>query len=178
MSKKQATRSRGRGRDISISQTASISTFPTSSTSERISSYFDSPSLIIQSKKSRVLILSEMPICHFHTTEMVTFATATSLRSQHDSRVSATTSTSSLRVYCAYTASMEMPRPSRPTAFHVRSPNLGVCFEHAQNKRRDSAIICNHGDNSTMSGVSTVLLLRLWRAWHTLGTISIAVEAQ
>ena len=58
------------------------------------------------------------------------------------------------------------------------SPNLGVCFEHAQNKRRDLAIICDHGDPSTMSGVSTALLPRLWRSWHALGPFSIAVEAQ
>ena len=63
------------------------------------------------------------------------------------------------RVYCACTTFMEMLRRLAhdlrvPSAFQVRSPNLGVCFEHVQNKRRDSAIIGDHGDHSTMSGVS------------------------
>ena len=139
MSKKQAFRSRGRGRYISISQTTFISPSSTSS-SDRISSQCDSPSLIIQDKKYRVLMLFEIPICHGHAAKIVTFATATSLRSQHDTRVSATTSTSSLRcialkyyVHVDYTTLVL--RPSRPycalTAFQVRSPNLGVCFEHS-----------------------------------------------
>lgn len=125
MSKKQAFRSRGRGRDISISQTTFISTSLTSS-SDRISSQCDSLSLIIQDKKYRVLMLSKMPICHGHTIKMVTFATAISLRSQHDPRVSATTSTCSLRVYCAYTTSMGILRRLSydlhdPTALSLRS---------------------------------------------------------
>ena len=77
-------------------------------------------------------------------------------------------------------------RPSRShrvlTAFQVRSPNIGVCFEHAQNKRRDSAIIGDHGDHSTMSGVSTTFsttfIPRLWRPWRALGPFSVAVDAQ
>ena len=78
------------------------------------------------------------------------------------------------RVYCACTTSMEMLRRLAhdlrdPTAFQVRSPNLGVCF--AQNKRRDSAIIGDHGDHSTMSGVSTTFIPRLYHAYGDLGAL-------
>ena len=74
-----------------------------------------------------------------------------------------------LRMYYVYGDVTTLgSRPSRPhrvlTAFQVRSPNLGVCFEHAQNKRRDSAIIGDHGDHSTMSGVSTTPMAILARS--------------
>ena len=48
----------------------------------------------------------------------------------------------------------------------LRSPNLGVCFEHAQNKRHNSAIIGDHGDQCTMSGVSTTLMATLTPSFH------------
>ena len=77
-----------------------------------------------------------------------------------------------LRVYYVYGDVTTLgARPSRPhrvlTAFQVRSPNLGVCFEHAQNKRRDSAIIGDHGDHSTISGASTTFLPRLYHVYTT-----------
>ena len=78
-----------------------------------------------------------------------------------------------LRVYYVYGDVTTLgSRPSRPhrvlIAFQVRSPNLGVCFEHAQNKRRDSAII---GDHNTMSGVSTTFIPRLYHAYGDLGAL-------
>ena len=125
-----------------------------------------------------------MPRPHYQNSnicnsDFIAFSTRPS-RFCHDLNVFATRV---LRLYYVHgDATTLVLRPSRPycalTAFQVRSPNLGVCFEHAQNKRRDSAIICDHGDHSTMSGVSTALLLRLWRPWHALGPFSIAVEAQ
>ena len=76
------------------------------------------------------------------------------------------------RCYDAWLTTFATPPRSHRvlTAFQVRSPNLGVCFEHAQNKRRDSAIIGDHGDHSTMSGVSTTLIPR-WCTSHTGGII-------
>ena len=81
-----------------------------------------------------------------------------------------------LRVYYVYGDVTTLgSRPSRPhrvlTAFQVRSPDLGICFEHVQNKRRDSAIIGDHGDHSTMSGVSTTFLPRLHHAYGDLGAL-------
>ena len=73
-------------------------------------------------------------------------------------------------------------RPWRPhwvlNTSHDRTPTLGVCFEHAQNNRRDSAIIGDHGDPSGMSGVSTGLIPRLLRPRWALDTFYIAVATQ
>ena len=43
--------------------------------------------------------------------------------------------------------------------------------------RRSLAIIGDHGDHSTMSGVSTTLIPRLWGPCHALGPFSVAVAA-
>ena len=96
------------------------------------------------------------------------------------------------RVYCACTTSMEMLRrlahdlrDAWLTAFQVRSPNLGVCFEHAQNKRRDSAIIGDHWrpwrpqhDVWRFYHVYTTFIPRLWRSWGALDPFSVAVDTQ
>ena len=83
-------------------------------------------------------MLSEMPIFHGQTTKIVIFATATSLRSQHDPRVFATTLASSLRVYCAYTTSMEM---LRRLSYDLHDPTaLSLRF---RSDRRTSAFVLN-----------------------------------
>ena len=95
-----------------------------------------------------------------------------------------------LRMYYVYGDATTLgTRPSRPhrvlTAFQVRSPNLGVCFEHAQNKRRDSAIIGDHWrpwrpqhDVWRFYHVATTFIPRLRRPWRALDPFSVAVDAQ
>ena len=95
-----------------------------------------------------------------------------------------------LRVYYVYRDVTTLgSRPSRPhrvlTTFQVRSPNLGVCFEHVQNKRRDSAIIGDHWrpwrpqhDVWRFYHVSTTFTPRLWRPCRALDPFSVAVDAQ
>ena len=82
-----------------------------------------------------------------------------------------------LRMYYVYGDVTTLgSRPSRPhhvlTAFQVRSPNLGVCFEHAQNKTPwlgdHWRIIGDHGDHSTMSAFLPRLYHALWRSWRAL----------
>ena len=58
------------------------------------------------------------------------------------------------------------------SATQDRSRDLGVCFEPVQNKHRCSAIIGDHGDYSTMCGVSTTLLPRFYHAFATLIAMS------
>ena len=89
-----------------------------------------------------------------------------------------------LRVYYVYgdvtTLGSRRARPHRVlTAFQVRSPNLGVCFEHAQNKRRDSATIGDHWrpwrpqhDVRRFYHVYTTFIPRLWRPRRAVRTSS------
>ena len=94
------------------------------------------------------------------------------------------------RVYCACTTSMEMLRRLAhdlrdPTAFSPRSRldrrTLAFVLSMLKTNARDSAIIGDHGDHRTMSGVSTTFLPRiprLWRPWRALDPFSVAVDAQ
>ena len=80
-----------------------------------------------------------------------------------------------LRVYYVYGDVTTLgSRPSRPhrvlTAFQVRSPNLGVCFEHAQNKRRVTAIIGDHWRSLATMATTARCLAFLPRFYHVYAT--------
>ena len=89
------------------------------------------------------------------------------------------------RCYDAWLTTFATPPRSHRVPGQIAEP-ISVCFEHAQNKRRDSAIIGDHGDYSAMSGVSTTTFIpRLWWGgggawwpWRALGPFFVAVEAQ
>ena len=81
-----------------------------------------------------------------------------------------------LRVYYVYGDVTTLgSRPSRPhrvlTAFQVRSPDLGVCFEHVQNKRRDSAIIGDHWRSLATMATTARCLACLPRFYHVYTTL-------